>query len=36
MNLDQNLGQTVGIERWFGVNLDQDLDRKSVSLLGMT
>ena len=30
MNLEQNLGQTVGIERWFGLNLDQDLGQKLV------
>ena len=27
MDLDQNLGQTIGMERWFGLNLDQDLDK---------
>ena len=35
MNLNQNLGQTVGMERWFGLNLDQDLGQKLIPLLEM-
>ena len=33
MNLDQNLGQTIGMKKWFGLNLDQDLGQKLVLLL---
>ena len=36
MNLEQNLGQTVGMERQFGLNLDEDLGQKLVPLLKMT
>ena len=35
MNLDQNLDQTVGMERWFGLNFDQDLGQKPVPQLEM-
>ena len=35
MNLDQILGQTVGIEICPGLNLGQDLGQKVVPLLEM-
>ena len=35
MNLDQNLGQTVRMKRWFDLNLDKYLGQKLVSLLEM-
>ena len=33
MNLDQNLDQIVGMERWFGLNLDQEFGQKSIHCL---